>query len=78
MYVQDFPQRNGANNAIGPGERMGSLSRQHRGRFRNKASRSDRVRGVGVPEMTEWSRSFGAVFIGAMHGGDYVVKIVSS
>ena len=78
MYARDFPRKNGMNNAIGPGERVESLSRRHRGQFRNEASRSDRVRGVGVPEMTEWSRSFGAVFVRAMHGGDYVVKIVSS
>ena len=78
MYAWDFPRKNGANNAIGPGKWVESLSRRHRGRFGNEASRSDRVRGVGVPETTEWSRSFGAVFVGAMCGGDYVVKIVSS
>ena len=78
MYVRDFPQKNGVNNDIGPGERVESLSRWHRGWFGNEASRSNRVRGVGVPETMEWSRSFGAVFVGAMCGGDYVVKIVSS
>ena len=77
MYAWDFPRRNGANNAIGPGEWVESQRRWHRGRFGNKASRSDQERGVGVPERTERSRSVGAVFVGAMCGGDHVVKIVS-
>ena len=66
------------NNAIGSGEWVESLSRRHQGRFGNEASQSDRVRGVGVPETTKWSRPFGAVIVGAIRGGDYVVKIVSS
>ena len=66
------------NNAIGPGEHVESLSQRHQGRFGNEASRSDRERGVGVPERTEQSRSISAVFIRAMRGGDYVMKIVSS
>ena len=66
------------NNAIGLGERVESLSQRHRGWFRNEASRSDQVQGVGVPETTKWSRPFGAVIVGAIRGGDYVVKIVSS
>ena len=78
MYAQDFPWRNGVNIAIGPGERVESQRRRHRGWFRNEASRSDRERGVGVPERTERSRSVGAVFVRAMRGGDYVMKIVSS
>ena len=55
MYARDFPRKNGANNAIGPGEQVESLCRRHQGRFGNKASRSDQVRGVRVLETTEWS-----------------------
>ena len=78
MYVRDIPRENGANNAIGPGERVESPRRRHRGWLGNETSRSDRVRRVGVPKRTEWSRSFGTEFVGAMCGSDYVVKIVSS
>ena len=66
------------NNAIGPGERVESPRRWDRERLGNEVSWSDRVRRVRVPERMEWSRSFGAVFVRAMHGGDYDVKIVSS
>ena len=78
MYVRDYPQKYGTNNALGSGKQVESLHRWYRGRFGNEASRSDRLQGVGVLETLEWSRPFGAVFVGAMHGGDYVVKIVSS
>ena len=78
MSAWDFPWRNGANNAIGPGKRVESQRRRHRGRFGNETSWSNQERGVRVPERTERSRSVGAVFVGAMCGGDYVVKIVSS
>ena len=78
MYVQDFPQENGANIAIGPGEWVESPRQQDQGWLGNKASQSDQVRRVGVPKRTEWSKSFGAVFIRAMCGGNYDVKIVSS
>ena len=66
------------NNAIGPGERVENQRRRHQGQFRNEVSWSDWEQGVGVPEGTERSRSVGAVFVGAMRGSDYVVKIVSS
>ena len=75
------PGPSGCRDGVGTGvERVitESLRRQHRGWFGNKASRSDQVQGVRVSEMTEWSRPFGAVFVRAMRGGDYVVKIVSS
>ena len=62
------PRKYGANNTIGLGERVESPRRWHRGWFGNEASRSDRVQGVGVSEKSEWSRPFGAVFVGAMHG----------
>ena len=78
MNAWDFPQENGANNAIGPGERVESPRQRHQRQLGSEASRSDWVRRVGVPERTEGSRSFGAVFVGAMRGGDYDVKIVSS
>ena len=78
MYAWDFPWRNGANNAIGPGERLESRIRRHRGGVGNEASQSDQEQGVGVPERTERSRSVGALFIGAMRGGGHVMKIVSS
>ena len=78
MYAWDFPQENGMNNAIGPGEQVESPRQQDQGRLRNEVSWSDWVQRVGVPERTEWSGSFGAVFIRAMHGGDYDIKIVSS
>ena len=78
MYAWDFPRENGVNDAIGPGERVESPRRRDRGWLGNEASWSDRVQRVGVPERMEWSRSFGAVFVGAKCGGDYVVKIVSS
>ena len=76
--MRDFPQENGVNDAIGPGEWVESPRRRDRGWFGNKVSQSNRVRRVRVPERTEWSRSFSAVFVGAMRGGDYDVKIVSS
>ena len=72
MYAQDIPQENGANDAIGPGKWVESPRRWDQGRLRNEVSRSNQVRRVGVPG------SFGAVFIVAMRGGDYDVKIVSS
>ena len=68
MYAWDYPQKYGANNAIGSGERVESLHRRYRGRFGNEASRSDRLRGAGVTETSERPGSFSAVFIGAMRG----------
>ena len=62
------PWKYGTNNTIGLGEQVESPRRRHRGWFRNEASQSDRVEGVGVSETSEWSRSFGAAFVGAMHG----------
>ena len=78
MYVWDFPQENGTNDAIGPGKQVESPRRRDCRQFRNEASQSDQVRRVRVPERMEWSRSFSAVFVGAMCGGDYDMKIVSS
>ena len=66
------------NDAIGPGEWVENPRRRDRGRLGNEVSQSDRVRRVRVPGRTEWSGSFGAVFIRAMCGGNYDVKIVSS
>ena len=68
MYAQDYPRKYGANNAIGSGERVESLHQRYRGRFGNEASRSDWLRGARVTETSERPGSFGAVFIGAMHG----------
>ena len=68
MYVRDYPRKYGANNAIESGERVESPHRRCRGRFRNEVSRSDRLRGVGVTETSEWPRPFSAVFVGAMRG----------
>ena len=78
MYVWDFPQENGANDAIGPGKQMESPRRWDRGWLGNEVSRRNQVRRVRVPGRTEWSGSFGTVFVGAMRGGNYDMKIVSS
>ena len=63
MYTQDFPQENGKNEAIGPGKQVESPRRQDQGRLGNEVSWSDRVRRLRVPGRTEWSGSFGAVFV---------------